>query len=272
LHAPFRSAAWSPRRWSALRGRARRLRRHRRRGKPGRARCLQGSHRKGRVQHKAQLLAASNGTAVVFDAYTDSSYYVSLSSGQIDEPRPTPQTVPVVYGFKNDDGVWKASGEQRLHNPEGAASPTEDIPSDQLIPLQPALAIDPGLVTTLKHAYWLYWQRDAEALATLDASPMKNVGDETQVDGTTKSIEQFRNDGHRVRLEATHDAQLLSASDGEAFIYDFTVDSSYYVSLTTSEVETPKPSTETFRRIIKLSKVDNTWKRIQAAGTPSTID
>ena len=113
----------------------------------------------------------------------------------------------------------------------------------------------------LEHAYWLYWQRDAEADATLDADVMRAVADEDTVNGAAKLYEQWRAEGHAVHSDLRHHATLLSATPDQAVIFDIQEDHSYFVSLATGEPEQPYPDVTTTNVLYQFSKVGDSWKQ-----------
>jgi hypothetical protein len=120
--------------------------------------------------------------------------------------------------------------------------------------------IDPALVAELEHAYWLYWQRLATALLTLDVSPVREVGDDVEVNGTAKYIEELRAKGHAVVTDVRHNAQLLSATDVLAVIADAEEDHSYYVNLATGQPEEPRPPVQVLKTERRFEKLDGAWK------------
>ena len=149
-----------------------------------------------------------------------------------------------------------ATGQPAPTAPPAANGSTDD----ERIPLAVQGDIDPALVAELEHAYWLYWQARAQANATLDVTPMRQVGDETEVNGTATLIEQLRAEGHSVRVDVQHHAELLSATDQEAVIFDEREDHSYYVNLATGQPEEPRPPAQTYKLLYRFNKVDGMWK------------
>ena len=138
-----------------------------------------------------------------------------------------------------------------------AASGSAD---DERIPLAVQGDVDPALVAELEHAYWLYWQAQAQAYATLDVAPVREVGDDTEVNGTAKLIEQLRAEGHAGVLDVQHHAQLVSATDALAIIADDEESHSYYVNLETGQPEEPKPPVTESKIERRFEKFGADWK------------
>jgi hypothetical protein len=64
------------------------------------------------VRHHATLLSATPDRAVIFDAQESHSYYVSLATGEPEEPYPDPTTTNVLYQFTKIGDAWKVTGKE----------------------------------------------------------------------------------------------------------------------------------------------------------------
>jgi hypothetical protein len=64
------------------------------------------------VRHQATLQSATPNEAVIFDIQEGHSYYVSLATGEPEEPTPDVTTTKVLYQFSKIGDSWKETGEE----------------------------------------------------------------------------------------------------------------------------------------------------------------
>jgi hypothetical protein len=147
--------------------------------------------------------------------------------------------------------------------PPATAQPTsqsQPASGEQQISLAVSGDIDPALVSELEHAYWLYWDRRAQAYASLDPSALESVADQKIVDDTATFIDQLRAEGHSGKTVVQHNAQLLSADEQSALIFDAYTSNSYFVSLDTGQPEEPRPAPESLKVLYRFMSEDGSWK------------
>jgi hypothetical protein len=125
--------------------------------------------------------------------------------------------------------------------------------------------VDPELRQEVEHAYLQYWDARAEAVLSLDASPLDSVATGDELTALQGDVEKLQSEGRAIRAEVHHQYIVVRVDGDEAQVLDRLRDFSLYVDPTTKQplpeqVRPDDADAPLTTALYYLQKDGDTWK------------
>ena len=156
-------------------------------------------------------------------------------------------------------------------NPTATALPATAAPTPQATApasaATPRPTVSPELAAEVGDAYQHYWQVRAEALLSLDVSPLPEVMAGEHLAAVQDRISELRTEGHAIETDVDHHYAVFEASAEDAKVADSYADRSVYVDLQT-HARLTMPTGEQLKEVYIMNKSDGIWRVTSLVRTP----
>lgn len=134
-------------------------------------------------------------------------------------------------------------------------SPLPENAADLLTPLQKEIV----------EAYFRYWDVRGRAYYSLETGELKDVMAGDELAREEEGVRELAAQGRAARLDIEHNFRIVSATAGEATVYDEYVNHSVFLDSTTKQ-EIPTKEPPALRNVsFEMKKVDGIWKVVDGA-------
>ncbi len=129
----------------------------------------------------------------------------------------------------------------------------------------PLPTVAPELRREVENAYTQYWDARAQAVWTLDASPLDAVATGEELVALRRDVDQLRNDGRAIKAEVQHQYTVVRVEGDQAQVLDRFRDFSIYVDAATKQqlpgqVRPDESSAPLSTALYHLQRGDGTWR------------
>jgi hypothetical protein len=186
------------------------------------------------------------------------------------QPTSPPQTLAAASNPTTVSNVATVAATSRptpVPTPMPSPVPTQAVAASGSVTAEPSPlpTVPPELRSEVEAAYTQYWDARAQAVWTLDPSPLDAVATGDELLALRNDVEQLRTEGHAIKAEVQHQYTVVAVDGDQAQVADRLRDFSIYVDASTKEplpgqVRPDEASAPLSTSLYFLRRVDDAWK------------